>query len=163
MKIGSVNVPDSYLILGAVVGVALFFGPQLAGWLTRRTAAAAGGIVVQGTQGAVLGIAESLGIPDTSVSKCSQYLQAGDYWNASFYCPAGAFLKSASGAVYNAATGQKVGTVAPSSADDIVSIKPYNPVGLPGVPGSAPAGEDMSAPLVIGGVLQSGASRELIR
>jgi hypothetical protein len=31
-------------------------------------------------------------LPDTDAQKCDDALARGDYWHASFYCPAGTFL-----------------------------------------------------------------------
>ena len=50
---------------------------------------AAGGLAA----GAVIGASSVVGIPQTSMTKCQKDLAAGDYWSASFDCPAGTFVK----------------------------------------------------------------------
>jgi hypothetical protein len=123
MKIGGTEISNTLLLTGIGVAVFLFFGPQISGWLARKTASAAGGVIVQGATGAVIGIGESVGIPPTDVDKCHQYIQAGDYWNASFYCPAGTFLKAATGAIFNPKTGEQVGQTQPGQPD-IITMTP---------------------------------------
>lgn len=43
-------------------------------------------------EGAVVGIGESFGIPETSQTECERALAEGRYWDASFACPATDFL-----------------------------------------------------------------------
>lgn len=86
--------------------------PDLPGWawaglglaaawvlLRPRDAAAAIAQGVVGTaaglaEGTVKGLGAAVGIPDTDAANCQASLDAGDTWSASFYCPAGTFLRS---------------------------------------------------------------------
>ena len=43
--------------------------------------------------GVVTGIGERVGIPSTSASECDRAIAEGRYWDASFHCPAGTFIK----------------------------------------------------------------------
>lgn len=116
------NVPEKWLWIAGGVAALWLLGPTLIPILTRSGARAAGTIVVEGATGIVIGVGEAVGIPETDAAKCEASIAAGDYWDASFYCPAGTFLKAASGAIYDAATGAQVGTAPPSTAPEVVSI-----------------------------------------
>lgn len=50
--------------------------------------------------GAVEGVGQLVGIPKTDAQRCAELKAAGDWWNASFYCPAGDFLSSGAKAVF---------------------------------------------------------------
>lgn len=77
-------------------------------WLWRRgvggvaedTAKAATNVVTGVAAGVVKGTGEVVGIPDTDAALCRQALAAGDYWNASFYCPAKEFIAAGGSAFY---------------------------------------------------------------
>jgi hypothetical protein len=43
--------------------------------------------------GAVVGLGDAIGIPETNLTECQQLLAAGRYWDASFKCPAGTLIK----------------------------------------------------------------------
>jgi len=107
----------------AALGVLIFL-PELFGRAVGTAAVGAGKVVVRTAEGVVIGLGESVGIPPTDAAKCEAYVASGDWWNASFYCPAGTFLKSAAGAVYDTVTGAVVGTAPPSSAPSIITIAP---------------------------------------
>jgi hypothetical protein len=89
------NVPPVALVAGAVGLGALVYV-----WMQARPgqnlAAAAGtaavGAVVDAGAGAVVGIGEVFGIPATNPEQCAVDLANGDYWAASFSCPAKRFL-----------------------------------------------------------------------
>ena len=68
-------------------------------------------LVVKSAEGAIIGVGKAVGIPETDAQQCEQYVNAGDWWNASFFCPAGTFLKSATGAVIDTVSGAVVGYV----------------------------------------------------
>lgn len=57
----------------------------------------AGTAVVDASAGAVIGLGEVVGIPETNQDQCSIDLANGDTWAASFSCPASRFLKSTLG------------------------------------------------------------------
>jgi hypothetical protein len=59
--------------------------------------AAAGGAVVEAAAGAVVGIGGAVGIPPTDTAACDRALAEGRLWDASFACPAGAFI----GGIFN--------------------------------------------------------------
>lgn len=46
-----------------------------------------------GAAGAVKGVAQGVGIPDTDQTKCKKAIAEGRYWDASFDCPASDFLR----------------------------------------------------------------------
>lgn len=125
---------ERQLVTLAAVGIgAIVLFPKLAGWLARQGVTSAGSIVKEVATGAVIGIGEVVGIPPTDAAKCEQYIAAGDWWEASFYCPAGTFLKSAAGAIYDTATGELVGTSTPTGQAEVITIRP-----VPELPGTAP-------------------------
>lgn len=117
-----IAVPEKTLWLAGGVAVLLFAGPQIARWLSEKIGSAAGGIVVQGVTGLVVGVGKSVGIPETDATVCQQHLDAGDFWQASFYCPAGTFLKASWGAIFDASTGEQVGSAAPG-ATEVIEIR----------------------------------------
>lgn len=91
------TVPPVALVAGAVgLGALLYV------WSQKRDgqsmAGAAGGAVVEAAAdfgtGAVVGIGEVFGIPATDSDQCSIDLANGDYWAASFSCPAGRYLSA---------------------------------------------------------------------
>lgn len=110
-----------YVGLGAL-GL-MIVAPGFFGQLLGRTAVEGGKILVKTGEGVVIGIGEAVGIPQTDATLCEQAIAEGRYWDASFYCPAGTFLKSAAGAVYDWA-GNLVGTAPASSAPSIITITP---------------------------------------
>lgn len=61
-----------------------------AGRVAVETAADAG-------VGAVKAIGAQVGVPDTNTSQCDADLARGDYWAASFSCPAGRFISGVYG------------------------------------------------------------------
>lgn len=91
-----------------VVTVALILAGVGAVWLWRRGLGgaaedvAAGAVAVAGgaAVGVVKGTGEVVGVPDTDMALCKQALEAGDYWNASFYCPAKDFIEAGGSAFY---------------------------------------------------------------
>lgn len=111
--------------LGAAALFVMFpgFFARLLAKTAVTTGVEAGKVVVQTAEGAVIGIGEAVGIPQTDADQCAAYVAAGDWWNASFYCPAGTFLKSAAGAVYNTATGSIIGYSTPTAQNEVISIE----------------------------------------
>lgn len=51
-------------------------------------------VVTDAATGAVVGIGKAVGVPETNVDECARAIQEGRMWDASFACPAGAFIKS---------------------------------------------------------------------
>jgi len=84
----------------------------------------AGSIVVGAGTGVVLGVARSVGIPDTEADKCQAALDAGEMWTASFYCPAGTFLQSAWGEIFDTSTGETIGQTEGTGQAEIIRIDP---------------------------------------
>lgn len=86
-------------------------------WVWRRgfagvaedTARGAVGVVSGAAVGTVKGVGAAVGIPDTEMQKCRDALARKDYWNASFFCPAGTFV----GSLFGSSPGGKPG--APNS------------------------------------------------
>lgn len=84
--------PQSWLAL-LIVGVIAYFyfrGPGQAATDISRTAVSTAGGILTGT---VEGIGDNIGIPETSALKCQAAQAAGEFWNASLYCPASDFIK----------------------------------------------------------------------
>jgi hypothetical protein len=110
-----------YLGVGAAAALVLF--PDLMGKLIGKlavgTGVAAGNIVVKTGEGLVIGVGEAVGIPQTDLELCEQYVQQGLWTKASFYCPAGTFLKSATGAVYDSTIGKLIGWASPGKTEVI--------------------------------------------
>jgi hypothetical protein len=113
MKIGRVN--PTTLIVGAVVVAAAYI------WLRgiKGFASDVAELTIKTAEGVVIGVGKIIGIPETEVDKCEALIAAGDWWNASFYCPAGTFLKSATGAIFDPETGEVVGYSEPGEAEII--------------------------------------------
>jgi hypothetical protein len=108
----------------AAIGIgALILFPKLAGWLTRQGVSTAGSVIRETGTGLVIGIGEVVGIPATDAAKCEAAVAAGEWYEASKYCPAGTFLRSASGAVYDTVTGAFIGESAPTGHAAIVTIR----------------------------------------
>lgn len=106
----------------ALVGVAGLVGLGLIWWMTRpgamqNAAASAAGAIVNAAQGAVVGtvkgVGQAVGIPDTNMTQCQKDMAAGNWWDASFSCPAGTFIAGG----YNAATSAVFGSTALSAAE----------------------------------------------
>ena len=89
----------------ALVAGAVGLGALLYVWSQKRDgqslAGAAGSAAVEAVAdagaGAVIGIGEVFGIPATDSDQCSIDLANGDFWAASFSCPAGRFLSAITG------------------------------------------------------------------
>ncbi len=79
-----------FAVLAAIIYVAMRGAGGVAQDVSRTAVNVAGGAVT----GTVKGVSDTVGIPDTDAAKCQAALAAGDSWNASFYCPAGTFIKS---------------------------------------------------------------------
>lgn len=90
-KIGgnATNVVLGVGVLLAVGAVAYFFLRGAQG-MAKDVAKGAVDLAV----GGVLGVAEGLGIPETSMTECERALAEGRTWDASFACPAGDFIGS---------------------------------------------------------------------
>lgn len=94
------SVPPVALVAGAVgLGALLYVWAQKKPGQSWAGAAAetAVGAVADAGAGAVIGIGEVFGIPETNQDQCTIDLANGDYWAASFSCPAGRFLKAITG------------------------------------------------------------------
>lgn len=90
------TIPASWI----VAGLALAAGAL---WLASRAAVSGasiatelgvtlGGAAVDAGAGVVLGVGDAIGIPRTEQGACQRALAAGDWWDASFACPAGDFM-----------------------------------------------------------------------
>lgn len=72
-------------------------------WMTRQgnaknlaagLAEGAAGAIVGAAEGAVVGIGKAVGVPETNHDQCTIDLANGDYWAASFSCPAARFIEN---------------------------------------------------------------------
>ncbi|MGH7886254.1 MAG: hypothetical protein ACREPG_00185 [Candidatus Binatia bacterium] len=107
--------------VGGIAALIMF--PQIVGKLGFRIGRTAITVVIDAATGAVIAIGESVGIPATDAAKCKEYVDAGDFWQASFYCPAGTFLKEAGGAVVDTVTGAIVAIAPPSPSAEIIALQ----------------------------------------
>lgn len=107
----------------AIAGLVLVgFG---AVWLWRRGVAgvaedvSSGAVALAGgaATGIVKGAGSVVGIPDTDAVKCRRAIADGNYWDASFYCPAGEFL-AAGGSAFASWFSPPERTVSPPAAVD---------------------------------------------
>lgn len=56
----------------------------------------------------VIGVSKVFGIPETNATQCQRDMAAGDWWAASFSCPAGTFIKNSLGAMSDTVFGSTV-------------------------------------------------------
>lgn len=88
-------------IAAAGLGVAALIYVMAQKRAGQSLAGAAGSAAVEAVAdvgtGAVIGIGEVFGIPATDTDQCSIDLANGDYWAASFSCPAKRFLAAVVG------------------------------------------------------------------
>lgn len=78
------------IALGVVaLGVIYYIWKNGAGALARGAVNLANSTI----GGAVVGVGDVLGVPETNMTECEQLLAAGKYWDASFKCPAGTLVK----------------------------------------------------------------------
>lgn len=84
--------PVHLAALALVAGAALFVILRA----PKQTGQALGGAAVDLVggimSGAVVGIGEAVGVPETAPDRCAAAKAAGDTWEASFACPAGDFV-----------------------------------------------------------------------
>lgn len=104
------------LIAGAVLIALAYF------WLrgVKGVASDVSQFVVSTAEGVVIGVGKTVGIPETDAAQCERLIATGEWWNASFYCPAGTFLKAAGGAVVDMTSGETVGYADPGDSEIIM-------------------------------------------
>ena len=78
-------------------------------------------VIDSATGAAIQKVATVVGVPETDVDKCAALIEAGEWWDASFYCPAGTFLKAASGTIFDPSTGEVIGQGEPGD-DEIIML-----------------------------------------
>lgn len=86
---------QKYMTLAAVglgLGAVAYIAVRGVKGIARDTTKAAVNVTTGVFQGAVAGIGEAVGIPDTDAAKCAAAQAAGDSWDASFYCPIGTWF-----------------------------------------------------------------------
>lgn len=96
----------------AIAAGAVGLGLVAYAWAKKAPGQTLAGAVAQGAvnaatdaaAGAVVGIGEAVGIPATDSDQCSIDLANGDYWAASFSCPASRFLSATSNAIFGSDT-----------------------------------------------------------
>ncbi len=99
----AVNIPGlscdqgKLILVGLGVGVVLVALLPIIARYSRGIGTAAGGAVVSAADGfigeAVNSAGDIVGLPRTNQTQCEADLAAGRYWDASFSCQAGSFLK----------------------------------------------------------------------
>lgn len=124
VKRETIHVPETWLWIAGGVAALWLFGPSIIPGFARETARRAGSIVIESAEGVVIGIGEAIGIPPTDAARCQQEVDAGNWFEASKYCPAGTFLKEAGGAIIDTITGETVGYSEPTGESEIISIEP---------------------------------------
>ncbi len=82
----------------AGAGVLWLMSRRLGG--VQGVATAAVGAVGDVATGTVVGAGQLVGIPATNQTQCQRDLAAGDWWEASFSCPAGTFIGAATANVF---------------------------------------------------------------
>jgi hypothetical protein len=96
------------LVTGFFIWVKMQGTAKAAQAITGGAIGAAAGVAT----GAVVGIGEALGVPETNMDACQLAIAEGRMWDASFACPASVFVKAmlapkpASDAVARSATGK---------------------------------------------------------
>lgn len=81
------------LILGAVVVAAVWLLMRGVGGVAKDIAVGAVSAVGGATSGAVVGVGQVIGIPDTNLDQCEIDIKNGNYWEASKSCPAARFIR----------------------------------------------------------------------
>lgn len=82
--------------IGAALGALVYFlrSGSSAGEAGRALGGAAVDLVDGAVSGAVVGVGQIVGIPETNETECQRAISEGRTWDASFACPAGTFIKS---------------------------------------------------------------------
>jgi hypothetical protein len=140
MRAGAFNIDANALAwIGAGIAVFMLLRREIAGAAGAVAADIAAGVVETGASlvvgagtGAVLGVSRAVGIPDTDAAACVAAIEAGEFWRASAYCPAGTFLQNAAGLIFDPNTGEEIGAAAPTGEPVIVEIEPALPGMSPG-------------------------------
>jgi hypothetical protein len=88
-----VKVSQVYMLAGvAVIAAGLYVYTQGVKNVAHDIGGAAIDLVDGVVSGAVEGIGEKIGIPQTNLTKCEQAKAQGNTWAASFDCPAADFI-----------------------------------------------------------------------
>lgn len=91
MKLPAIPLP--YVIAGGAVLAALAYVATKGAKDTGQAIGAGAVDLATGiVGGAVIGIGEAVGIPQTNITECDRAKAEGRTWDASFACPAGDFL-----------------------------------------------------------------------
>lgn len=95
MKIPALAELETGVVIALAVGaaVAVFLFVRNARTVARGVVNGAASLAGDVAAGAIEGVGEQVGVPRTDVDKCAAAKAAGNSWDASFYCPAGDFLK----------------------------------------------------------------------
>lgn len=93
--------PLEIILIGAVVGGGLLLLTKNAGSTGYAIGAGAVDLVDGVVAGAVTGIGQAVGIPKTNAEIGREALARGDYWEASFYLPAGEFIAGSWNRLFN--------------------------------------------------------------
>lgn len=98
LQVPGMNCAQSRAVLvGLGLGIALVFMLPMLAKNSRAIGSVAGGAAVDFADGlfseTVQSAGDIVGLPRTEQTQCQADLAAGRYWDASFSCPAGDFLK----------------------------------------------------------------------
>lgn len=90
----TVNATGVVAVLGILAAVGLVAWVSRKGVKGAASAAATAAVEAAGDAavGAVVGIGQAVGIPETNASECARAKAEGRTWDASFACPAGDFI-----------------------------------------------------------------------
>jgi len=91
---------------------------------TRAAVANVGGYAGQAAAGAVEGVGLAIGIPRTDQTQCERDKAAGNWWAASFSCPAGDFLSSGASAVFGSTAVNQATQADVRRVDNSISLLP---------------------------------------
>jgi hypothetical protein len=92
--------------------------------IAQGIAETAGNIVVGVGTGTVIGIGKAVGVPETDAAMCQAAIDAGEFWRASAYCPAGTFLQNSWGLIFDPDTGEQIGATQATGSPAVIEIEP---------------------------------------
>jgi hypothetical protein len=132
MRVGLVKLNANTLALvGAGVLAFMAFRRQIASAaseaatsIAQGIAETAGNIIIGAGTGTVIGIGKAVGIPETDAAQCQAAIDAGEFWRASAYCPAGTFIQNSWGLIFDPVSGEQIGSTRATGSPAIIEIEP---------------------------------------
>ena len=93
MKLSLGNNPEQTLIVIGGLALVTYIVLRGFGGVAKDVTKAAVNTATGAVAGAVVGVGQAVGLPDTSQSQCEIDIANKDYWAASVSCPASRFLQ----------------------------------------------------------------------